>query len=322
MYIKCWGTRGSLPRATSDAALRDLLGGLIQRARGQQITCLDAFAQAIQDGALTAPLTHGGNTTCTEVGHDAQRCYVDMGSGLREAGDEAIAQGQTEHHILLTHLHWDHLIGIPLFAPVFLPGHRIHVHHVHEQAPESVQLCFNDVNFPLCWDRLAAVFEFHRHRPYEPFELGGMRVAAFELDHPDRAFGYRFEAAGRALAIGVDTECVRFTPEELGPDLPYYQHLDLLLFDGQYEPEEMAQRRAWGHSTPRRGVDLALREHIRSVLFAHHAPSSDDAKLHRMAADAEAYLKDRLPAFADHWADQPEGPHVRMAYDGLRVEVG
>ena len=321
MYIKCWGTRGSLPRATDHTGALDILAAVLERAVHQGLTDPNAVLDAARRGELGVPLTHGGNTTCIEVGHGPHRSYTDMGSGFREAGEEAQRLGLTEHHVFLTHLHWDHVMGLPLFGPVYRPGHRLHVYHVHPDAPEFLRVNFNGVNFPVKWDELEAAFEFHPLPLREPFDLDGVRVTPFELDHPGKSYGYRFDADGQSLAVGSDNEYLRFTREELGADLPFYQNLDLLVFDAQYEPDELALRHAWGHCTPRRGVDLALRERIGTVLFAHHDPASDDAKLRRMEDDARAYLRERLAADPGPWADQPEGPAVRMAYDGLRVDL-
>jgi phosphoribosyl 1,2-cyclic phosphodiesterase len=321
LHVHCWGTRGSLPRALTHHQLRHTLDTWAQHARARGIDTLAGFLDLLDGDAPGPPLTHGGDTTCTEVGHDDTTVYVDLGTGLRAAGDAALARGQTDHHVFLTHLHWDHVAGLPLFAPVYRDGHRITVHHVHPHAPEHVRLNFNGVNFPVTWDRVADRFTFRSLRVHEPLIHGPLTVTPFHLDHPGQAYGYRFDAGGRSVAVGVDNEYRRHTRADLAADLPYYQNLDLLLFDAQYTPAELADRSHWGHCTPRRGVDLALREGIGTLLLSHHDPSSDDAKLRAMGDDARAYAARRLPDHAAVWADRPAGPEIAMAYDGLRVTL-
>src|SRR5262249_4595876 len=143
-------------------------------------------------------------------------------------------------------------------------------------------------------------------------------VSPFALDHPGGSFGYRFEAGGKALAIGVDGEYKRLTPKELGKDLPYYQNLDLLVFDAQYEMGELASRFDWGHCSPPIGVDLALREGIRNIILTHHDPRSSEEKSRRMMEMAQKHLQAQLPAYKQIWTSlgQPDGPRLNSAFDG------
>lgn len=322
MYIKCWGTRGSLPHAISHESFVHTLENLIKLARTHGIESTEDLLQACKAGKLHQPIVYGGNTTCTEIGHAGHSVYVDMGSGLREAGTAALQKGVKEFHIFLTHMHWDHVMGMPFFVPVHLPDHKIHIYHVHKNAPEHVRINFNGVNFPLSWEQLRGSVEFHQIKLYESKVFGALTVTPFVLDHPGGSFGYRFEADGKSAAIGVDGEYKRLTPDELGRDLKYFQNLDLLLFDAQYEMSELASRFDWGHCSPDIGVDLALREGIRKLVFTHHDPWSNEDKLRRMFLNAIKYMKSQLPSHQERWAStQPEGPRLQMAYDGLTIEL-
>ena len=104
----------------------------------------------------------------------------------------------------------------------------------------------------------------------------------------------------------------------------YYQNLDLLLFDSQYEMNELANRYDWGHCSPNIGVDLALREGVKILALTHHDPQSSEARQQRMLDDAHAYLKMQLPAFKENWAKsgRPDGPKVISAFDGLEIDLG
>ncbi|MCX6124488.1 MAG: MBL fold metallo-hydrolase, partial [Proteobacteria bacterium] len=115
MKIKFWGTRGSLPQATTNTDFIGILDELIQTASALGIRTTRTFKAAIESGELGQPVVFGGNTTCTEVIHDDEFCFVDMGSGLREAGTFYMQKGVKEFHIFLTHMHWDHIMGLPFF---------------------------------------------------------------------------------------------------------------------------------------------------------------------------------------------------------------
>ncbi|MCX6124489.1 MAG: MBL fold metallo-hydrolase, partial [Proteobacteria bacterium] len=207
--------------------------------------------------------------------------------------------------------------------PVHVPGCVVKIYHVHRNAPEHVRINFNGINFPLSFDQLGGKIEFEQLKLYETKELKGINVTPFSLDHPGGCFGYRFEAGGKSAVIGVDSEFKRISQAEMGRDLPFYQNLDLLVFDAQYEINELANRFDWGHSSPTIGVDLALREGIRQMALTHHDPWSTGPKLRRMLAAAEKHLKRQIVDHSTIWNElgQPEGTKLFNAYDGLVVDL-
>jgi len=321
VYIKCWGTRGSLPVATSHNRFLALFEDVASQARKMGFNSINDVSDALKQGKLYNPVVFGGNTSCTEVGHEDVKCFVDMGSGFREAGTVAIQQGTKEFHIFMTHMHWDHIMGMPFFIPIHVKGHKLNIYHVHKNAPEAIKINFNGVNFPLTWEELGGEVKFHQLTLYKPVVLGNLSITPFVLDHPGGSFGYRFEATGKSFVIGVDGEFKRVTPKEMGKDLVFYKNLDVLLFDAQYEMSELASRFDWGHCSPNIGVDLALREGIKHLLFTHHDPWSSEEKLRRMHANAVKYMNSQLDSYPEVWASQPQGPILQMAYDGLTVEL-
>lgn len=323
LKVKFWGTRGSLPQTISNSDALNLIDALITESERQGIDSLKAFKIALHQGQLANPISYGGNTSCTEVLHGAQSFFVDMGSGLRDAGSFYMPKGVKEFHIFLTHMHWDHLIGLPFFIPIHVPGYTVKIYHIHKNAPEHVKIKFNGVNFPLTWDQLGGKIEFVQMKLYEPKPFGDVSVTPFALDHPGGSFGYRFDGGGKSCAVGVDGEYKRTTVKDLGKDLPFYQNLDLLIFDSQYEIAELASRFDWGHCTPTIGVDLSLRECIKTIVFTHHDPWATNAKILRMHAHATTHAKVQLPAFKDRWiaAKQPNGPKLISAWDGLEIDL-
>ena len=323
LKIRFWGTRGSLPQALNNRDLQSIFFDAIKRAEDLGINTIQAFKAAIEKNQLNHPLSFGGNTTCTEVICDKQSFFVDMGSGLREAGTEHMANGRKEFHIFLTHMHWDHIMGMPFFVPIHVPGHTIKIYHVHRNAPEHVKINFNGINFPLTWDQLGGNVEFVQMKLYEPLRIGNTSITAFVLDHPGGSFGFRFDSEGKSSAIGVDSEFKRISQSELGKDLAYYQNLDLLVFDAQYEIAELASRFDWGHCSPNIGVDLAIREKIKNLVFTHHDPWAEPEKLRRMAKAAAKHAEAQLPAFKAEWESfgQPNGPRLITAWDGLVIDL-
>ncbi|RZA23610.1 MAG: MBL fold metallo-hydrolase [Proteobacteria bacterium] len=318
-----WGTRGSLPRAITHHYFVDLVDNYAKNAEKSGLSTISEFRSALRDGDLGVPLVVGGHTTCNEILYKNQRIFVDMGTGFADASSTVMAQGRTHHTVFVSHMHWDHIMGLPFFVPIYIPGHKITIYHVHPNTPEFIKIQFNGVNFPVTWDQLGAEIEFKKLKLYQTVDFEGLKITPFALDHPGGSFGYRFETDERSLAIGVDGEYKRISAKDLGKDLKFYQNLDLLVFDGQYEMNELASRYDWGHSSPPIGVDLALREGIRNVIITHHDPRADEKKGRQMLDQTLLYRNKQLPTFQKIWDDlgQPEGPALHLAYDGFEFDL-
>lgn len=323
MDIRFWGTRGSLPRPIDHRQLVDLLSEMVAQAKKTGVTDLDGFLDAAQGGSLGTPLSFGGNTSCTQISAGNETIFIDSGSGFAWAGDQMLKEGRKVFHLFQTHFHWDHIMGLPFFVPLYIPGTELNIYFVHKSGEEDIKIQFNGRNFPVAWDQIGAKVNFHHLKLYKTISIGPMGITPFALDHPGGSFGYRVEANNRSFAVGVDGEYKRFTPKELGKDLAYYQNLDVFVFDGQYEMDELVSRYDWGHCTPTIGVDLALREGIKHMVFTHHDPKSLESKSRRMLEEARQYLQTQLPSVQKQWQawGQPQGPILHTAYDGLRISM-
>lgn len=323
MKLKMWGTRGSLPRAINNQYFIELVDSYAKKAEKAGLSSISEFRNAMRDGNLSVPLTFGGNTTCNEIIHRNHRFFVDMGTGFADSAAEVMAQGRNEFTIFQTHVHWDHIMGMPFFVPIYIPGNKLTIYHVHALAPEYIKGQFNGVNFPVKWEDLGADIQFKQLKLYQKLEFDSITVTPFALDHPGGSFGYRFDADDYSLAIAVDNEYKRTSPEELGKDLPYYSNLDVLIFDGQYELDELANYIDWGHSSPPIGVDLALREGIRNLIVTHHDPRSSEEKEFLMLEQAQNHLGENIAKYQDLWNNlgQPQGPNIYLAYDGLEFDL-
>ena len=171
MRVQFWGTRGSLPVAqTGEAVLRKVSRALVA-ANGHRFddeAAARAFAEEELDFATAH--TYGGATTCVELdaGDDAF-LVCDMGSGLREFGIDALRRtraGQAKaYHFFMSHLHWDHIMGFPFFAPAFDPDTRIVIHSGHADAEQALRRQQEEISFPVAFDWLRAQIEFRTWRP-------------------------------------------------------------------------------------------------------------------------------------------------------------
>ncbi len=292
MRVKFWGVRGSLPSPPTPEILagrfRDLLQAFFDVGYSRKAE-IDKFIQHLPPHRLGG---YGGNTLCLEVTAADQRLIIDGGSGIRPLGYELLkgpcGKGQGEVHILFTHFHWDHVLGLPFFTPIFIPGNTIHMYAVEPDLPAVLQTIFRKPNFPVQMEHLGAKLVYHQLPARQPTMLGDFTITPYRLDHPDPCWGYRVEHGGKVLSHCADTECKRTSRKDLGPDLPMYQGVDLMVFDAQYSISEVVEKVDWGHAAALIGLDLAMNEGIKQVAFIHHEPASSDEKI----AEAETRTRE------------------------------
>ncbi len=317
------GVRGSVPRPPTVWETRErgrrLLTDFIEF--GPQVNNIGRF---LENEARWKVEGFGGNTTCSEVRTSQFQFLIDGGSGLKQAGEELMAgpcgKGKGEVHILMTHFHLDHLIGIPFFRPIFVPGNKVHFYAVQDELESSIRAIFHRPLFPVEFTDLGAKITFNKMAPRKPMTLGDMTITPYLLDHPDPSWGYRITDGKKNIAYCVDTECTRFTREQLGPDLPLYQNTDLMIFDGQYSVGEVIDKLNWGHSVPSVGLDLAMREGIKRVAFVHHDPFATDEDLVENERQTRQYYEQRLKS-ADKTQETLHEVHWEFAYEGLEIEL-
>jgi phosphoribosyl 1,2-cyclic phosphodiesterase len=299
MRLKLWGVRGSLPSPAAPERLRahlvEVLGEYEARKKDFPALTPERFLDQLPPH-LTGG--YGGNTSCGEITYGKDRVLIDGGSGIRNFSDHIMQAEptQTEFHIYLTHFHWDHLIGLPFFVPLYLKGKAVHFYGAHDDLEEAIRILFRKPQFPVPFKVISPQIHVHKVKPREAFEIGGISVTPYQLDHPDPCWGARVEAGGKSIAWCVDTEGTRTTPEELGPDLPLYKNADVMVFDAQYSFSEALEKINWGHSSGPIGIDLALREGVKRVVFMHHDPSASDESIWTGEQQTKSYYSELLRA--------------------------
>lgn len=321
--VKIWGARGSLPAPMTPEALeahvRTAIAAFTEAKTGS--ADLEAFLKALPRHRFGG---YGGNTPCIEVKDAQTQIIIDGGSGIRPLGYELMkgpcGKGSGEVHILFTHFHWDHLIGLPFFTPIFIPGNKVHVWAVQPDLPDIFKTLFKKPYFPVPLDQIGAQVVYHRLEPRKSVKFGGFSVTPYQLDHPDPCWGYRIEKGGRVYSHCVDTECTRVSREQLGPDLPLYQGVDLMVFDAQYTLMETIEKVNWGHAAASLGLDIAMREGIKKVLFMHHDPASSLEKIAAAETQARRYYDNQMKS-ARRSGLAVNSVDWEFAYEGMLLNV-
>lgn len=295
MHYKLWGVRGSLPKPDTPDQQREQLKTLLEEFAelGLSKKDVDSFLEK-------KPVVggFGGNTSCFQASEGEDSVIIDCGSGIKELGMELLkgpcGQGKGKIHIFLTHFHWDHLIGLPFFVPIFIPGNEIHFYSVQDGLEDVVRTLFKKPYFPVDFEWLGSKKIFHPLKPRQAKEIGALSLTPYQLDHPDPCWGFRISNGRKSIAHCVDTECTRVTREELGEDLALYQNADLMVFDAQYTLLELVDKINWGHAVAGLGLDIAMRESIKRLLFVHHDPYATTGKILEAEKQTRTYYDQRL----------------------------
>jgi phosphoribosyl 1,2-cyclic phosphodiesterase len=246
-------------------------------------------------GTLPSPgsefVEFGGDTSCVEVSsghsstHDKRTSIVmDAGTGIVGYGDAALARGQKTFHILLSHFHYDHVIGLTRFAPLFRPDVTIHFYGQAKGGLELHQIIeklFSFPFFPVEFRHLPSKnqLNFHTVVPGSPFEAGSLIAIAHELFHPQQALAYRVWDQDLRASVVYATDHEHGTDADLSL-AAFSRNADLFLFDTTYTDEVyQSSRKGWGHSTARRGAEIAAMAEVKSFGLFHHDPDATDRLL-------------------------------------------
>lgn len=284
-----------------------------------------------------ATVRYGGQTSCVEVRTTSGECViVDAGTGLRALGQKLAREtvgAPGHHHVLLSHVHWDHIQGLPFFEPAYIPGTHIHVYALLTAADELQEVIGGITRhefFPVPLELVPAQFEFNEVEPKHVLAIGGFRVTPIALNHPFGSVGYRFDADATSWAYVADT--APFTEvlhkqhflsglEELTTDdktaltqmkadlIEALRGVDTVVYDTHYLPDEYRRFPHYGHSTPDHALEVCGAAAVRRLVLYHHAPSHGDDQMDTIAASYK-----QLGAAA--------GIDVVTSYEGMVLEIG
>lgn len=282
MRVKLWGTRGSVPSPGPET------------------------------------IRYGGNTSCVGVTlSDGSLLALDAGTGIRNLGLSLAEEAPARLHILLTHLHLDHIQGLVFFAPCFRSQTEIVI-----WGPASPEASLRDriaryISAPLSpieVKELPCDVSF-RHTPQSEWEIGPARVRAASVAHRGPTLGYRIDDGDTSLAyipdhepaLGADIETLE---EEWISGLGLARDASLLIHDGQYGDEEYPHHVGWGHSALSHSLAFARRSGAKRTVLFHHDPLHDDERLDRLQEEAR-----------ERWAAAGRDPGaIELAVEGAELE--
>ncbi|MBI9087757.1 MAG: MBL fold metallo-hydrolase [Desulfobacterium sp.] len=258
MFIKCWGSRGSIP------------------VSGEQY------------------LKYGGDTTCIQVvARSGETVIIDAGTGIRRLG--ATLDAVDTCYLLLTHAHWDHVAGFPFFKPLFNSNKVVEIQNTTFSG-QPVKEIFNTLMspplFPITPNDLTAQIRF-RDDFTGRFTIGSLTIDTIPLSHPNGAFGYRLTEGNKRFVFLTDNELGLAHPGDQGFDgyRAFAKDADLLFHDAEFTPDEYPQRIGWGHSIYTEALELAMEAGVKRLGLFHLNQDRTDKEMDRIQADCRSRIK-------------------------------
>jgi phosphoribosyl 1,2-cyclic phosphodiesterase len=254
---------------------------------------------------------YGGNTACVVLSDaDEEPVIFDLGTGLRAYSEAIPPDVPFSGTALISHIHWDHVQGLPFFPPVHQPGSRLDIYGPHQEEGPLGEVFGGFMcppYFPVHFAELGGDITFLDVTD-EVIAIGHHKVTIRPVPHIGPTVGYRVEGNGRSVAYisdhqaPVDSDIIAPSVIELAAGV------DVLIHDAQYTPEEFEKKATWGHCTVSYAIRVAVAAGAKKLVLFHHDPAHDDARLDELLAGAVA---------------EAEGfdLEVLSAYEGLVIEV-
>jgi phosphoribosyl 1,2-cyclic phosphodiesterase len=254
---------------------------------------------------------YGGNTACVVLTVEGEAPIVfDLGTGLRAFGATQPLDGSFRGTALVTHIHWDHVQGLPFFPPADRIGAKLVVYGpAHDEG--TLAEVFDDFMrppyFPVHFSQLRGDIVFHDVTK-DDFRVGQAEIQARPVPHTGPTVGYRVRWGGATVAYISDHQAPVGSDSVADTVLELADGADVLIHDAQYTRAEFAEKAHWGHCTIDYAVSVAVQARVRRLVMFHHDPAHDDDQMDELAAEAR-----RL--------GERSGLEVIAAYEGLHLSL-
>jgi phosphoribosyl 1,2-cyclic phosphodiesterase len=233
---------------------------------------------------------YGGNTAAVVLEQPGEEPILfDLGTGLRPYGTTCPMDGTFAATALVTHIHWDHVQGLPFFAPLHVPGSRMDVYGPHQDdgtLAEAFADFMRPPYFPVRTSELGGDVQFHDVTA-DTFVVGSRKITARPVPHKGPTVGYRVESSAGSVAYLSDHQAPLSLDTVADGVLELVDGVDVLIHDAQYTPAEFTKKQDWGHCTLEYALLVAQAATAKKLVLFHHDPSHGDDDIDRLTAELQ-----------------------------------
>ena len=316
--VRFWGTRGSIPVALTASAVRAKVEAALRGARDRRLGTDESEREYLDSLEFHQVATFGGHSSCVQFdAGDLDYVLCDLGSGARPFAQAMMARhgpGKPQtYHVFMSHLHWDHIMGLPFFTPAYIPGNRLIIYGCHARLEEAFIRQQAEPSFPVDFSIIGGQVSFVTLEPGRRYDVAGLAVTPKKQMHAGDSYGYRFEAGGKSVVYSTDSEHKLDDPEETEGFVEFFRNADVVIFDAMYSLADAVSVKAdWGHSSNVVGVELCQLAGVKHFCMFHHEPAFDDAAIARVLADTRRF--EEITRTGAPLA-------VTAAYDGMEITL-
>ena len=227
---------------------------------------------------------YGGNTPCVEISYGKTVIICDAGTGIRPLGRAMIKSSRGRKigaTILLSHLHLDHVIGLPFFEPLYKKANRFTIINPKRSAAKlksDLKKLFGPPYFPVSISDVAPALKFGEFKG--PVKTGEITIESFKCNHPDDSYAFKFLTPGKKTVVYV---CDNEPSESQDAFIRFMRGADVLIHDAQYTPAQYKDKTGWGHSPYTYALNLAAKAGVKKLVLFHYDPAATDRDLDRIS---------------------------------------
>lgn len=247
----------------------------------------------------------GGNTSCVQIEAGDKNLIFDAGTGIAELGNKMMmVKGKKEGDIFFSHLHWDHIQGLPFFIPLYCPGNQFRLYGEDKKKikfQEVINKQMNSPYFPVTMGMMKADYEFMNIKPNQVIDLGeDIIIKTFEVNHPNGCLSYKVEKADSSVVYSTDTEPMK--GQRRKDFLEFIRGTDVLIYDTHFTDAEYfgtggyENKIGWGHSTWEEGTRISKEADIGYLILFHHKESRSDKEQREIELSAQKEFKNTIAA--------------------------
>lgn len=238
---------------------------------------------------------YGGDTPCVQIELDSQTLIIDSGTGIRKLGEELLLKKKKEVNLLYTHFHWDHIIGLPFFAPLYAEDFKIKL-YITESFPFDLKVILNlftSPYFPVAGkdiqEKIEVVFVG------SSFEIDKLHIETIPLAHPNGGIGYKFRQEKKSFVYLTDNELgfKHSQGKEVDEYVEFAKDVSFLVHDAEFLTAEYAHTKGWGHSKLEDVLSLASKARPQTLGIFHHNQRRTDKALKEIEQELKRWGKDQ-----------------------------